>query len=94
MALNTEDIKKIAALARLKLSDTEISQYRRDFAGILEYVDQLRGLKFSAAKKIPSRARTRLRADRVAAWAEDERNNSLDQAPQRQSGQLKTKRIL
>lgn len=35
------DILKLATLARLKLSDSEIDRYQKEFTAILDYVEQL-----------------------------------------------------
>lgn len=37
----TEDVKKIAKLSRLYISEEETEQYREQLGSILEYVDQL-----------------------------------------------------
>ncbi len=93
--MKSDDIKKIAHLARLKLSEAEVIAYRRDFAGILSYVDQLRGLTLPQLKKNRSAAATaRLRADRVVPSPADEQKTALDQFSDQAGRQLKTKRIL
>lgn len=35
------DILKLATLARLKLSDSEVDRYQKEFTAILDYVEQL-----------------------------------------------------
>ena len=42
MTLSTEDVKKIATLARLKLSDDEVQQMSKELDAIVGYVEQLR----------------------------------------------------
>ena len=44
MTLNTDDVKKIAGLARLKLSDDEIQQMSTELDAIVGYVEQLRSV--------------------------------------------------
>lgn len=39
--LSTEDIMKLASLARLKLSENEAKRYQTEFNSILDYVKQL-----------------------------------------------------
>jgi aspartyl-tRNA(Asn)/glutamyl-tRNA(Gln) amidotransferase subunit C len=39
--LSRDDVLKLARLARLKLSDDEISLYQKELAEILNYVEQL-----------------------------------------------------
>lgn len=40
----TEDVKKIAKLSRLYISEEETEQYREQLGSILEYVDQLQAI--------------------------------------------------
>jgi aspartyl-tRNA(Asn)/glutamyl-tRNA(Gln) amidotransferase subunit C len=40
--VNRDDIKKLANLSRLALSDTELTALEGEFAGILAYIDTIR----------------------------------------------------
>ena len=42
--LTRDDVLKLAQLARLKLTDEEIEEFTREFADILEYVEQLQSV--------------------------------------------------
>ena len=44
MAITTEDIRKIAQLAHLEISDEEVALYTPQMASIVEYVEQLNEL--------------------------------------------------
>lgn len=44
MSLSTDQVKHIAKLARLSLSDLEIEKYSKDLNQILAYVEQLQEL--------------------------------------------------
>lgn len=44
MSLSTDQVKHIAKLARLSLSDQEIEKYSKDLNQILAYVEQLQEL--------------------------------------------------
>ena len=39
--LSKDDVLKLAKLARLKLTDAEISRYQKEFTEILTYIEQL-----------------------------------------------------
>ncbi len=39
--LSTEDVRKVARLARLKLTDDEVEMFARQLGDVLGYVDQL-----------------------------------------------------
>ena len=42
--LSRDDILKLAALARLDLTETEVEDYSRELTAILQYVEQLQGV--------------------------------------------------
>ena len=37
--MTTEEIKKLAELSRLSLDEADIESYRKDFEGILKYIE-------------------------------------------------------
>lgn len=45
--LTADDVLKLAQLARLNLTDDEVSKYQQELAEILEYVKQLDGVDVS-----------------------------------------------
>ncbi len=95
MNLSLADIKKIGALARLKLTESEAAKYRSDLGGILRYVDQLAKAPFKkGAIKDVSQAFGHFREDGVEVWAHDERESALGKNIQTSDRQLKVKRIL
>lgn len=47
MAITRDNVLKVAKLARLELSETEIDRMQRDLDGIIEYVNQLSELDTS-----------------------------------------------
>jgi len=95
MTLSEKEIRHIAQLARLQLTDKEIKQYRTELGGILRYVDQLQtlSLKKRVLSKI-SRENIHLRHDEVVAWDQSEVDIALQQAPHQKDCQIKVKRIL
>ena len=44
MALRSEEVRKVAMLARLELTEDEIEQYREQLSAVLAYVEQLNEL--------------------------------------------------
>lgn len=42
--LSKDDVLKLAKLARLDLTDDEVSKYQKEFSDILSYVEQLSGV--------------------------------------------------
>lgn len=49
MSIDRETVKKVAKLARLKLTAEEEEKYTKQLSGILDYVDQLKNMPGSAA---------------------------------------------
>lgn len=64
-ALTSEQVRKVAALARLSPSDAQIEKYRTELGAILTYVERLRGLDLGSVDALPSAGEhtNRLRAD-------------------------------
>jgi aspartyl-tRNA(Asn)/glutamyl-tRNA(Gln) amidotransferase subunit C len=44
MSLSADDVRKVAHLARLELTDAEVAAMARQLSAIVDYVDQLRQL--------------------------------------------------
>jgi aspartyl-tRNA(Asn)/glutamyl-tRNA(Gln) amidotransferase subunit C len=44
MSLSLDDVRKVARLARLELSDDDLARMRQQLSAILDYVDQLQQL--------------------------------------------------
>jgi aspartyl-tRNA(Asn)/glutamyl-tRNA(Gln) amidotransferase subunit C len=67
MAIEQDEIEKIAELARIRIADEEIGQLTRRITEILQMVDQLQAVDTSAVEPManPLDATQRLRADEV-----------------------------
>lgn len=48
MAISKEDVRYIANLARIGLTESEVEHFQTQLEGILEYIDQLKKLDVSA----------------------------------------------
>lgn len=85
MKLKKEEIKHIADLARLELTDDELTKYGSQLSDILNYIGQLKEVDTSNVK--PTAQVTGLenimRADEVESWPLDETEAALGQAPER-----------
>lgn len=95
MEMQLEDIKKLAELARVDMSDTEMSEMAHDFDGILAYVGQV-----EEAAKMVSNNEMNFSLNNVAR--EDVQTNRggeytskiIEQFPDQNNGYLKVKQIL
>ena len=94
MALTFEEVKKVAALARLQPSDSEIEEQSRHFNGLLLQFDKLLELDVTGIE--PTSHSNRL----VNVMREDKLKPSLTQdqvlanAPDSQNGQILTPKIV
>lgn len=71
MALTAEEVRKVADLARLQLSDDEIEAYREQLSSVLAYVEQLNELDLDGVSP------TAHAVGQVNVWREDEVRPSL-----------------
>lgn len=93
--MQLEDIKKLAELARVDMSDAEMTSMANDFDGILAYVGQV-----EEAAKMVSKNDVNFALNNVAR--EDEQTNRggeytskiIEQFPDQKAGYLKVKQVL
>ncbi|MDO9105866.1 MAG: Asp-tRNA(Asn)/Glu-tRNA(Gln) amidotransferase subunit GatC [Methylovulum sp.] len=86
MLLTTEDVKKIAYLARLGIEDHDFDSYTKDLSGMLELMTSMNGLDTEnvAAMAHPLDQVQRLRDDAVTET--DQRGHFQAIAPQIEDG--------
>ena len=96
MALSVEEVRRIAALARLRLEPGEEARLAGELSAILEYVRQLEALDVSGVEPmthaLAAGEETRLRADEVLPGLPPER--ALANAPAREGTCFQVPRIL
>jgi aspartyl-tRNA(Asn)/glutamyl-tRNA(Gln) amidotransferase subunit C len=93
--VTTEDVKQIAALARLELSEVDIKKYQAELSNILNYVDQIEKVD---TKNIEPTAQV---AGLVDVVREDAKNPSeisrdeiLANVPNKKEGYIKVKPVM
>jgi aspartyl-tRNA(Asn)/glutamyl-tRNA(Gln) amidotransferase subunit C len=86
MSLSPDDVKSIARLARLSISDQDIPVYARTLSNILEFVAQLERAETDGVAPMahPLEMSQRLRPDRVSET--DQRALYQQNAPQVEAG--------
>lgn len=93
--LSREDVLKLAQLARLDLTDTEIEEYQRELSEILQYVEQLQKVDVSGLK--PTNQITGLtnvmRDDKEQSYGYAPKD-LLKNVPAVQDGMIKVKRMI
>jgi len=96
MKITPEEVQHIAALANLRLSETDIERYTQDLEEILSYVDQLNELDTSGVEPMAQV----LHEGNAAQLRTDERGRSFDQktalqsAPLPGEGHFKVRRVI
>ncbi|MEI7749488.1 MAG: Asp-tRNA(Asn)/Glu-tRNA(Gln) amidotransferase subunit GatC [Candidatus Moraniibacteriota bacterium] len=93
--LTTEEVKHIALLARIGLSEAETEKYRKDLSGVLDFFHELEGLDLSGeqdADGIPVKEND-TREDRVVAFGSLGREDILKNVPDRTDGFIKVRSV-
>ncbi|MEY4440773.1 MAG: glutamyl-tRNA(Gln) amidotransferase, subunit [Candidatus Parcubacteria bacterium] len=93
--MNSKDIKHLANLSRLHLTDEEVDAYTKQFDEIVAYVDKIK--EFSSNNEIPDQVRDDvpvnvMREDKVNSYPQPE--NIVNEAPDHQDNFIKVKKIL
>jgi len=94
--INKEEVKHIADLARLGLTEKELESMQKNFSSILDYVETLKEVDVSSIEKSFSErgARNITREDVAVETPKEERDRLIDMFPETKDNYLKTKKIL
>lgn len=86
MALDRSDVKNIADLARLAVSDENLDKYSSELTNILDLVEQMNAVNTDDVQPLahPTDAVQRLRADKVTE--ENNREKYMANAPAQEEG--------
>lgn len=90
------DIKHIAKLARLELSDEELKLYGEQLSHVLDYIDQLKEVDTAGVEPTAQVTGLKdiLRNDDIKEWNRGQVEQALKQAPEIENKQIKVKRVL
>ena len=96
MKLEKKQIKHIANLARLDLTDKELEKYGDQLSDVLGYIDSLREVDVSdtVATAQVTGLENVLEEDNIKNWDEGEIDLALKQAPELENREVKVKRVL
>lgn len=93
--LTRDDVLKLAALARLELTDDEVNQFQKEISEVLNYVEQLQSTDVNGLE--PTYQVTGLhnieRADEVVDYGTSQKE-LLKNLPNREGNLIKVKRVL
>lgn len=92
--LSKEEVKKVAGLARVGLSDEEVEKFTQDISGILDWVKQLEAVDVSGVEETKHSVKTEniLREDQPRFFENSQ--NIIDLFPEKIDRQGKVKAIL
>jgi len=94
MSLKTEDVKNIAHLARLAISDDAVDDYARDLSNILDLVDQMNQVDTDDVQPMahPMDVAQRLRPDEVTETSQREKFQAI--APDVEAGLYRVPKVI
>ena len=94
MSLKTEDVKNIAHLARLAISDDAVDDYARDLSNILDLVDQMNQVDTDDVQPMahPMDVVQRLRPDEVTETNQRDKFQSI--APDVEAGLYRVPKVI
>ena len=94
--ISKEEVKHIAKLARLGLTEKEIAKYQRELSSILDYVEKLKEVDVSRVEPTSHSIAMEnvMRDDRASEKREAKSEKLLELAPETKNGYLKVKSIL
>lgn len=93
--IDENEVRHLAQLARIKLSDEEVPQLQKDLSRILEYVDALSQVNTDGLPEIAqvTGIKNSLRADEPAAASMEERAAILKNAPAAEGDYIKVREV-
>ena len=95
MSLTKKEVKHIAHLARLGLTDQEVEKYTTQLSSILEYVEQLQKVNTDGVE--PTAQVTGLenvmREDKIEEFDKADREKMIKLAPDSEDNLIKTKSV-
>lgn len=92
--IRREEIKRLAALARIKLSEGEVGALRRDIDAILSYVGEIQMVSPGSEGKGQGAPRNVLREDGDPHGGGVHTETLLAAAPNRKGNHIRVKKIL
>lgn len=94
--LTKDEIKNIAALARVGIEEGDIEKYQKDLSAVLDYFRQLEKLDTSDVEPINhiTGMHNVLREDRDDDFGEIGKKSILKNAPETKGGSIKVKSVL
>jgi aspartyl-tRNA(Asn)/glutamyl-tRNA(Gln) amidotransferase subunit C len=90
----TEEVKKLATLARIRVEDSELEKFTSEFDAILAYVGQLESLRLPTSDVRPPELRNVMREDSEPHAPGMYTEKIAEQFPARENNALLVKQII
>ncbi len=100
--LSKKEVKHIAKLARIKISEEETASFQKELSSILDYVDKLDEVETEGVKPLTHTLEevlfkkggvTQIRKDKLESQNERTKEKLLKEAPDKKDGFLKIKSV-
>lgn len=92
--LTTEEVKKLAQLARIQLTDAEVEKFRKELSTVLDYVDELKQVNVDGLEEVSQvTGLVNIQREDVAVEA-DNHDAIFSEVPEMKDGYFKVKAIL
>ena len=94
--IKKEEVKHIASLAHLGLTQKELDSMQKNFSSILDYIETLKEADISGIEKSFSERELKniVREDIQKETPKDERDKLINMFPETKNNYLKTKKVL
>lgn len=94
MAIEREQIKKVANMARLHIDEAELDGFAADFDAILNYIDQISSVDVGDISGFQPRVKNIMREDSDAYEPGEFSDDILANAPDTKDGYIKVNKVL
>lgn len=96
MALTKEDVLKVANLARIELTDDQVVKFQKQLGAVLDYIEQLNKVDTQGVEETAqvTGLENVTRADEVKSISDQERQDTIKQAPQTVANMVRVTRVL
>ena len=94
MAIDSEQIKKVAHMARLRIDESELAGLAADFDAIINYIDQISSVDVGDISGFQPRVKNIMREDDNAYESGEFTDDLLANAPDTKDGYVKVNKVL
>lgn len=92
--ITSDDIKKLAKLARIEIAENEIESYRTKIEGVLGYIDQIKNAAATVPAPEKQAIRNVFRSDENANETGKFTTDIIKEAPRSERNYVQVKKIL